>query len=99
MSGAQAEAERSIWDRCYVCDSPDLAPDHDPHGPLCSDHLGARRHVISMRSDKIVCTHCGWERWITMYNPKLRDQACREHWEEAARLEMAPRQKLGELVS
>lgn len=64
---------------CYVCGSDALAEGHDPRNPVCEQHLGARDHVISMRTNEAVCS-CGFEILISHRQPAARDQACRDHW-------------------
>ena len=67
------------WDACYVCGSHALPEGYDIRNPLCTHHLAARSHVISMRRDDIVCS-CGWAAPIPMHNYADRERACRAHW-------------------
>jgi len=64
--------------RCYVC----LLPIDDvPGAQLCEHCLPAKDHIISMRTDGMVC-RCGWVSDIGYRLRLAQDEACRSHWND-----------------
>ena len=63
---------------CYVCGSEKLIDGFDPANAVCEAHRGARDHVISMQTNKIVCG-CGWQ-VLGRYSVEDKDRLCEIHW-------------------
>lgn len=75
---------------CYVCGSPEIAPDADLRSPTCTECRPARNHVVSMQTGAggaplAVCP-CGW-RYQSRFGGRMgsifRDVAVRTHWRAA----------------
>lgn len=76
-----------MTDGCYVCASPDLAEGTDLRNPTCAAHVGAHRHVVSMRNapatgDHLALCRCGWsaQQPRTLEGYQEIDALVKAHW-------------------
>lgn len=75
---------------CYVCGSPELVDVSDPRNPLCQQHLPARLHKVSMRTEpghSVAVCSCGWQNRTSWASRKLvQDAAIEQHWRDASQV-------------
>lgn len=66
---------------CYVCGGvADANLQLDLRNPRCVTCEPAASHIISMRTDHMLCA-CGWSIELSFKQPAERESACKEHWQ------------------